>query len=95
MNSKKRLLMGLTAIGICALLNAQVTDRPRPAEWNHLVPGARFMDRFLPMPDGTPARQHVWGTDSVQNRYVDNGIELPDISFWGGQYTDLQRYENK
>ena len=76
--------MGLTAIGICALLNAQVTDRPRPAEWNHLVPGARFMDRFLPMPDGTPARQHVWGTDSVQNRYVDNGIELPDISFWGG-----------
>lgn len=84
MNSKKRLLMGLTAIGICALLNAQVTDRPRPAEWNHLVPGARFMDRFLPMPDGTPARQHVWGTDSVQNRYVDNGIELPDISFWGG-----------
>ena len=84
MNSKKRLLMGLTAIGICALLNAQVTDRPRPAEWIHLVPGARFMDRFLPMPDGTPARQHVWGTDSVQNRYVDNGIELPDISFWGG-----------
>ena len=41
------------------------------------------MDRFLPMPDGKQA-QGIWGTDSVQNRFVDNGIELPDISFWGG-----------
>ena len=32
--------------------DAQVTERPRPAEWDHLVEGARFMDRFLPMPAG-------------------------------------------
>ena len=54
-----------------------------PAEWQQLVPGARFMDRFLAMPEGTQGKQ-TWGTDSVQNRYTDNGIELPDISFWGG-----------
>lgn len=41
------------------------------------------MDRFLPMPQGQTA-QGIWGTDSVQNRYVDNGIELPGMSFWGG-----------
>lgn len=68
---------------LCASLGAQVTERPRPEEWKQLVPGARFMDRFLPMPDGVKGT-HVWGTDSVQNRYVDNGIELPDVSFWGG-----------
>ncbi len=80
----KKLLLGLMAIGLCAPLQAQVTERPRPAEWAQLVPGARFMDRFLPMPDGTQAQRQVWGTDSVQNRYVDNGIECPDRSFWGG-----------
>lgn len=64
-------------------LTAQVTERERPAEWAQLVEGARFMDRFLPMPQGTKG-EGIWGTDSVQGRYVDNGIELPDISFWGG-----------
>ena len=41
------------------------------------------MDRFLPMPDGIQIKG-IWGTDSVLNRYVDNGIELPGVSFWGG-----------
>lgn len=80
----KKLFWGLMAIGLCVSLQAQVTERPRPAEWAQLVPGARFMDRFLPMPDGTQAQRQVWGTDSVQNRYVDNGIEASDLSFWGG-----------
>lgn len=80
----KKLFLGLMAIGLCVSLQAQVTERPRPAEWVQLVPGARFMDRFLPMPDGTRAQRQVWGTDSVQNRYVDNGIEASDLSFWGG-----------
>ena len=84
MNNKKKLLLGLMALGLCASMQAQVTERQRPAEWAQLVPGARFMDRFLPMPDGARATQPVWGTDSVQCRYVDNGIELPDVSFWGG-----------
>ena len=74
-------LLALSFVGVT--LHAQVTDRERPAEWDHLIHGARFMDRFLPMPDGTKG-QALWGTDSVQGRYVDNGIEHPDISFWGG-----------
>ncbi len=63
--------------------NAQITERPRPEEWKQLVRGGRHMDRFLPMPDGTKG-EGLWGADSVLNRFVDNGIELPDISFWGG-----------
>lgn len=73
-------------------LHAQTIERNRPLEWRQLVPGGRFMDRFLPMADGRQMNG-VWGTDSVQNRYVDNGIELPNISFWGGnilQGTDGQ-----
>lgn len=79
----KKLYVLLLASAVCASLGAQVTERTRPAEWEQLVPGARFMDRFLPMPDGVKGT-HVWGTDSVQNRYVDNGIECSDMSFWGG-----------
>lgn len=79
---KKTILFLLSAL-LTASLPAQVTERQRPAEWQQLIPGARFMDHFLPMPDGKQA-QGIWGTDSVQNRFVDNGIELPDISFWGG-----------
>lgn len=77
-------LLCLIGVGLlCTSLHAQITERERPAEWNQLVNGARFLDRFLPMPNGTQAKG-IWGTDSVQNRYVDNGIELPEISFWGG-----------
>lgn len=79
----KKLYVWLLFSVVCASLGAQVTERTRPAEWEQLVPGARFMDRFLPMPDGVKGT-HVWGTDSVQNRYVDNGIECSDMSFWGG-----------
>lgn len=79
----KKLYVWLLASLVCASLGAQVTERTRPAEWEQLVPGARFMDRFFPMPDGVKGT-HVWGTDSVQNRYVDNGIECSDMSFWGG-----------
>lgn len=79
----KKLFFLMAASFLFALVNAQITKRERPAEWQHLVKGARFMDRFLPMPDGIQAKG-IWGTDSVLNRYVDNGIELPEISFWGG-----------
>ena len=79
----KKLMTGLLVLVLCAGSRAQVAERARPAAWDSLVPGARFMDRFLPMPDGTTATG-IWGTDSVQGRYVDNGIELPDMSFWGG-----------
>lgn len=64
-------------------LSAQVEERPRPAEWANLITGGRFMDRLLPMPEGR-TRRGVWGTKEVQNRFVDNGLELKDFSFWGG-----------
>ncbi len=79
----KKLLFLMAAGLFFTAASAQVTERERPAEWQQLVKGARFMDRFLPMPDGIQLKG-VWGTDSVRNRFVDNGIELPDISFWGG-----------
>ena len=41
------------------------------------------MDRFLPMPDGK-RQKGIWGTADVAERFVDNGIENPDTSFWGG-----------
>ena len=61
----------------------QITERQRPVEWANLVRGGRFMDRFEAMPDGN-LRADVWGADSVRPRFVDNGIERPDLSFWGG-----------
>ncbi len=79
----KNLFSLVIACLVAMSLQAQITERERPAEWQNLVEGARFMDRFLPMPSGQKA-EGIWGTDGIQNRYVDNGIELPDKSFWGG-----------
>jgi len=64
-------------------LTAQITERIRPAEWESLITGGRFMDRFETMPESRTARAD-WGTEAVRNRYVDNGIERDDMSFWGG-----------
>lgn len=64
-------------------VNAQIAERPRPAEWDQLVDGARFIDRFLPMPAGKLSSD-VWGAQNVIPRYVDNGIEDNVRSYWGG-----------
>ncbi|MBC7401033.1 MAG: glycoside hydrolase family protein [Mucilaginibacter sp.] len=85
-------LLGLLAFGNST--NAQTTDRPRPAEWNNLIYGGRFMDRFLPMTNNDlPARKDVWGAPGVIPRYAENGIENSKWSFWcasikyeGGKY---------
>lgn len=45
----------------CASAGAQITECPSPSEWDQLVEGARFIDRFLPMPDGIKSN-HLWGT---------------------------------
>lgn len=80
----KKIMTLMMAVGICSVsIMAQIVNRERPAEWKQLVKGGRFMDRFLPMPDGRQ-QKHIWGADSVLNRYVDNGIEMPEMSFWGG-----------
>lgn len=78
---------------ICSVAFAQeVVERPYPEEWKQLIPGTRFVDRFLPMPDGRQ-EMGIWGADSVLCRYVDNGIELPDVSFWGGKHFEVIRRE--
>lgn len=63
---------------------AQITERDRPAEWENLVYGGRFMDRFLPIPVMGPLSSDTWGADKVVPRYVDNGIEDGEWSYWGG-----------
>ena len=77
----KYLLLALTLFSASAM--AQITDRELPAEWENLVKGARHMDRFLPM-EGSVMSADVWGCKDVKPRLVDNGIELPGVSFWGG-----------
>ena len=82
---------GITSIKIlliafvlcCPDLFAQAVERPRPAEWDQLVYGARFIDRFLPMPAGTLSG-NIWGAKGVVPRYIDNGIEDRKWSYWGG-----------
>lgn len=61
----------------------QIVERERPAEWDGLVAGGRFMDRFMPM-CGMNNTAGTWGAPGVRPRFIDNGIERPDISFWGG-----------
>lgn len=78
---KASLLFALACIGTS--LWAQTTERERPAEWDQLVPGGRFADRFLAMPDGKLSSD-TWGADCVKPRFVDNGIEDRERSYWGG-----------
>ena len=73
----------LTFLLSCTNLFAQSVERPRPAEWDQLVYGARFIDRFLPMPSGILS-DDTWGTATVIPRYIDNGIEDRTWSYWGG-----------
>lgn len=77
---KKMLFTLLVLHVLTGSLCAQVTERPRPAEWDNLVEGGRYMDRFLPMTDKTLATG-TWGAPGVRRRYVDNGIEVDGLSF--------------
>ena len=63
---------------------SQITDRERPEEWNNLIDGGRFMDRFLPMPVMGPLSEDTWGAENVKPRYIENGIEDNTWSYWGG-----------
>ena len=85
MDKKKLIQIGIacSTFLLSTSLPAQTTERTRPAEWDQLVKGGRYMDRFEAMPEGKLV-DNVWGADSVRPRFVDNGIERPDISFWGG-----------
>ncbi len=78
------IVVTLTCFFFAGVISAQITNRPRPSEWKNLVYGGRFMDRFLPMPDTGRFTDQVWGVRGVRPRYIDNGIEHPEWSFWGG-----------
>lgn len=80
---KKILYMMLALVALTTTVQAQVTERERPAHWNQLVKGARFMDRFRPM-EGNDLRSDLWGAAEVRPRLLDNGIEDPFWSYWGG-----------
>ena len=71
-------------LGMTAMALAQHGTVEWPAEWENLVPGARFMDRFEPMPILGERTDDTWGVDAVKPRDVLNGIEDPDWSYWGG-----------
>lgn len=78
-------LILLVACFTCTLsLNAQTKERARPAEWNNLVFGGRFMDLFLPMPLMGKLTSDTWGAENVVPRDINNGIENRKWSFWGG-----------
>lgn len=65
-------------------LVAQDVERTKPKEWNNLVEGSRFIDRFLPIPTIGKKVSNTWGAKKVIPRYVANGIEDKDWSYWGG-----------
>lgn len=86
MDTIKRNLAMAFLLFVCqgsASVFSQITERPRPKEWDNLVEGARFIDRFLPMPEGKLSA-NVWGGENVVPRFVDNGIEDDVRSYWGG-----------
>ena len=79
----KKLTIMWCLLAAVSTLQAQITERQRPEAWRYLVKGGRFADRFEAMPEGRLSADN-WGCKDVQPRFVDNGIESNDISFWGG-----------
>lgn len=81
----KKFILACVCIVMVCVTDAQVVERQRPASWDSLVLGGRFMDRLLPMKGTYPDEcRKKWGAQAVQNRYVDNGIESDSLSIWGG-----------
>lgn len=68
-------LISLLGISMTMTLNAA-----------NLVEGGQFKDRILPMQGSIQKNsgEEIWGASGVQNRFLDNGAENPDISLWGG-----------
>ncbi|WP_215224872.1 glycoside hydrolase family protein [Echinicola shivajiensis] len=70
---------------LCSLNGvAQIQERERPSEWQNLVEGARFLDLFEPIEPVGELVKDTWGEEGVVPRYIDNGIEDGEWSYWGG-----------
>lgn len=50
-----------------------------------MVKGASFSDLILPMPIHNKLTKKTWGADGVLPRDIENGIEDPEWSYWGGR----------
>ncbi|MCK4563460.1 MAG: glycoside hydrolase family protein [Verrucomicrobia bacterium] len=82
---KKTIATLLLGLSVASLVNAQNhKDVKRPEEWEKLVFGGRFMDRFEPLPELGPRTSDTWGEDAVKPRDITLGIEDPAWSYWGG-----------
>ncbi|MFI3278807.1 MAG: hypothetical protein SNH28_08575, partial [Rikenellaceae bacterium] len=64
--------------------NRSVASQPITAKVD-LAPGASFSDLIQPMPITTPLTSATWGGDNVLPRDINNGIESPDWTYWGGR----------
>jgi hypothetical protein len=84
MNKKKLIYLAVVLL-TSFVLKAQIIERERPQGWENLVYGGRFMDRFLPLPKLNGITKNTWGTDAVIPRDINNGIEDPEWSYWGGK----------
>ena len=86
---KRNIVAAVAAFGSMVLM-AQIVERPRPAGWENLVFGGRFMDRFE-KPDviGNGMTDKCWGGDNVKPRDIRNGIEDAEYSYWGGNITKV------
>ena len=77
-------ILSALVLAFAAQAQSHITERERPKEWDNLVAGGRFLDRFLPIPTIGELNDNTWGADDVIPRYTDNGIEEKDWSYWGG-----------
>jgi hypothetical protein len=84
MKTKQILIVLVTFLVIGNEAMAQIEERIRPAGWENLVQGGRFMDLFLPMKSVGKLTSDTWGAEGVIPRYIDNGIENRKWSYWGG-----------
>lgn len=83
-SSLKVLIVFLGLMQIMQFAMAQVVDRARPEEWKNLVHGGQFKDLILPMPVRNGMTSNTWGGENVKPRDINNGIEDPDWTYWGG-----------
>lgn len=74
----------LPLVMLATQINAQITKRERPKQWEALILGGRFMDLFEPITPMGSLTKDTWGADYVLPRYIDNGIEDQEWSYWGG-----------